>query len=417
MKAELETMPWEKKKQYLNRKLKELVKFGYEKSPSVKERFANAGISPLDIRSITDLVKLPPMHKAELLEYEKAAPPFGGFLTMDLSEVGWVFVSPGPVYEPMPGQIETKMRSFIAAGIGRGDIVLNTISYHLVPAGVLFDHALRRLGAVVIPAGVGNTDMQVQIMRDLGVTAYVGTPSFLKILIERAEQLGFDVKGDFALRRASVTAEMLPESLRRELEDKYGINVVQDFGVAELGSIAYECSEKCGMHAHEEAIIEIIDPQGRQLAPGEIGELVVTVLRKDFPLIRYGTHDLSSLTVELCPCGRTSPRLTGILGRVDQVTKVRGMFLHPKQLMEAISKISCVGNFRAIVERVGARDTLKIEVEIKEAEPKLDENKLKAELETNIRDLCRLKVDEIWFVPAGSIAGEEAGRIKDKRVW
>jgi len=417
MRAELETMPWGKKKQYLDRKLREIVKLGYEKAPSVKRRFVNAGIRPLDIRSITDLVKLPPMHKAELLEYEKAAPPFGGFLTMDLPEVGWVFVSPGPVYEPMPGQIETKMRSFIAAGIGRGDIVLNTISYHLVPAGVLFDHALRRLGAVVIPAGVGNTDMQVQIMRDLGVTAYVGTPSFLKILIERAEQMGFDVKRDFALRRASVTAEMLPESLRRELEDKYGINVVQDFGVAELGSIAYECSEKHGMHAHDEVIIEIIDPDGKQLGPGEIGELVVTVLRKDFPLIRYGTHDLSSLTVEPCPCGRTSPRLTGILGRVDQVTKVRGMFLHPKQLKEAISKISCVRNFRAIVERVGARDTLKIEMEMKEVETKPDEDKLRVELETNIRDLCRLKVDEIEFVSTGSIPGEEADRIKDKRVW
>jgi len=417
MKAELETMPWEKKEQYLNRKLRWLVRFAYENAPSVKKRFDGAGIRPGDIRSIKDLVKVPSMYKEDLLKYERESPPFGGFMTMPLSEVGWVFVSPGPVYEPMPGEIATKTRSFAAAGIGRGDIVLNTISYHLVPAGILFDHALRRLGAVVIPAGTGNTDMQVQIMRDLGVTAYVGTPSFLKILIERAEQLGYDVKRDFALRRASVTAEMLPESLRRELEDKYGINVVQDFGIAELGSIAYECSEKHGMHAHEEAIIEIIDPQGGQLGPGEIGELVVTVLRKDFPLIHYRTGDLSSIIGDPCPCGRTSPRLAGILGRVSGVTKVRGMFLHPNQLKEAVLKILGIEKFRTIVGRMGARDTLKIEVEVKETEPQMNEERLRIEIETKVKDLCRLKVDEIGFVRSGSIPEEEVGKIKDERVW
>jgi phenylacetate-CoA ligase len=417
MKAELETMPWEKKEQYLNRKLRWLVQFAYKNAPSVKKRFDEAGIKPGDIRSIKDLVKVPSMYKEDLLRYERENPPFGGFLTIPLSEVGWVFVSPGPVYEPMDTEIAAKARSFTAAGIGRGDIVLNAISYHLVPAGLVFDRALRLLGAVVVPAGTGNTDLQVQIMRELGVTAYVGTPSFLKILIERAEQLGYEFRRDFVLRRASVTAEMLPESLRRELEDKYGINVVQDFGIAELGSMAYECNEKHGMHLHEGVIAEIVDPEGRQLGPGEVGELVLTALRKDFPLIHYRTGDLSSLISDPCPCGRTSPRLKGILGRVSGVTKVRGMFLHPDQLKKAISKISCVGNFRAVVGRVGARDTLKIEVEIKETEPQINKDKLRIDIETNVKDLCQLKVDEIGFFRQGSIPEEEAGRIRDERVW
>lgn len=287
----------------------------------------------------------------------------------------------------------------------------------MFPAGLLFGHALQSIGAVVIPAGTGNTDQQVQVMRELGVTGYVGTPSFLKIFVERAEQLGHDFKRDFALRKASVTAEMLPDSLRRELEDKYGINVVQDFGAAELGSIAYECSEKNGMHIHDEVIMEVVDPEGKQLDPGQEGQIVVTVLRKDFLLIRYGTQDISSLITEPCPCGRTSPRLAGIVGRLGQVTKVRGMFLHPRKLKEAISQIPDVGEFRSTVGRVDNKDILKIAVELKETEVILDKDKIRIAIETKVKALCGLKVDEIEFLNQGSIPIEGAGKIIDERVW
>ena len=416
--SEQEKLPQHEREQRMDEKLRELVQFAYENAPVVKERFDKTGIGPSDIRVAKDLTKLPLMDKEELLEQEKRNPPFGGFLTVPVSQVGWVSVSPGPVYELLPGEIATKARAFSAAGFGDNDIVLNTVTYHLTPAGILFDCALRSIGAVVIPAGTGNTEIQVQAMHDLGVTAYVGTPSFLMVLVERAEEQGYRFKRDFELQRALVTAEMLPESMRKKFADDYGIEVMQDLGIAEVGSVAYECTQKSGMHVHDEIIAEIIDPKtGEQLGPEEVGELVLTSMKKDFPLIRYRTGDLSAYTDEPCPCGRTSPRLLGILGRVGAAIKVRGMFLHPKEVERAVLQVPQTTRFQAIVSRAGSRDKLKLRVEIEKSGLKISKESMEEQLKAKVKDSCRLKVDEVEFVPVGTILAEEENRIIDERSW
>lgn len=400
------------------RKLREVLSWSYEKAPAVRSIFEKAGLGPNDIKSLKDLTKLPTLTKEELIELERDNIfTLGGFLTVAFNDLKWVFVSPGPVYEPLP-DISVLAEMFLAHGFKKGDVVLNSFSYHLVPAGLLFDSALRKVGATVIPAGVGNTDLQVQIMRDLGVTGYVGTPSFLATLVDRAQDMGYDFKKIFKLRLASVTGEMLPSDLRQKLQHEYGIAVRQFYGTAEIGTIGYECSEQEGLHILEDAVIvEIIDPQtGRQLGPGEMGEVVVTSLNRLFPVIRFRTGDLSCYLEGACKCGKTSPRLKGILGRIGEAKKVRGLFLHPKQLKEVVSKLPEITRIQALIGRRGYRDELKLKAELGSLYyGRLDEHERIAEkLESKFKELCRLKVDEIEFVREGSI-NENEPMIVDER--
>lgn len=407
-----------KEEQYLNAKIRETLHYAYERAPAVRKRFEKAGINPSEINTFRDLERLPTLTKEELIESQKVDPFLGGFLTTPLQDLEWIFVSPGPIYEP-PQEITIIAKMFSTQGFRKGDIVLNSFSYHLVPAGILFDSALRSLGATVIPGGVGNTEIQVQIMRELDVTGYIGTSSFLMVLIERAEKLGYQFKRDFKLRRASVTGEMLSASLRSRLENEYGIDIKQCYGTAEIGTIAYECAEREGMHIDDEGVVvEIIDPEtGKQLGPGEIGEVVITSLNKIFPLIRFRTGDLSSYIDQLCRCGWSSYRLKGIFGRIGQAIKVRGLFLHPKQLEEAASKIPQIGKVQAVVTRSGTRDELRVIVEINESYMDEDSKKIIVqEVKFNVQDLCKLKVDDIEFVSIGSISENEP-KIVDKRIW
>lgn len=407
-----------REKSGINTKMREMLQYAYEKAPAVRKRFEKFGVTPTQINFFEDLVKLPPLTKEELMESEKIYPSLGGFLTIPIQNLEWIFVSPGPVYEP-PQDITILAKMFSIHGFRKGDIVLNTFSYHLVPAGLLFDSALRNLGITVIPGGVGNTEIQVQIMRELGVTGYVGTSSFLMTLIEQTNKLGYQIKKDFRLRCASVTGEMLAPSLRNKLENEYGIRVSQYYGTAEIGTIAYECEECEGMHINDEGVVvEIIDPEtGRQLVPGEIGEVVVTSLSKIFPLIRFRTGDLSSSIEEKCRCERDSYRLKGILGRIGQAVKVRGMFLHPKQLEEAASRISQIGRIQAIITRSGTRDELRLRVELKESQSdEAIEETLRQDLKSNVQALGKLKVDDIEFVSVDSISESEP-IILDKRIW
>ncbi len=405
--------------QYVNSRIEETLHFAYEKAPALRKTFEKAGINPSDIITFKDLEKLPTLTKEELIESQRTAPSsFGGYLTTPLQDLEWICVSPGPIYEPLP-ETGILKRMFSIHGFKKGDIVLNSFSYHLVPAGVLFDCALRSLGITVIPAGVGNSESQVQIMHELGVTGYVGTSSFLMTLIERAEMLGYEFKRDFKLRCASVTGEMLSPYLRSKLEDQYEISIKQYYGTAEIGTIAYECAEREGMHLNDEGlVVEIVDPEtGKQLKAGEIGEVVITSLNKIFPLIRFRTGDLSSYIDQLCRCGMSSYRLKGIFGRIGQATKVRGLFLHPKQLGEAATRISQIGKIQAVVTRIGARDVLTLIAELNESD--IDENNkktIKQELDSNIQELCKLKIDDIEFVSAGSISESEP-KIVDKRTW
>ena len=410
-----ETMPVKERARYLNECVREIVQYAYDYAPAVKEKMNRAGVTPSEIITVKDLEKIPITRKDEFSELQKQNPPFGGFLAVPQTKE--IFVSPGPTYEPeIPDtQIVADAKALYAAGFRKGDIALVTISFHMVPAGTNHALALEMLGVTFIPAGVGNTELQLQIMRDLKVTSYMGTPSFLMTLIKRAEELGYDFHRDFRVRHAVVGGEMLPESLRRIFEQDYGITTLQTYGTAELLSLAHECTQKSGWHIPEEVFIEIVDPEtNKQLPPGEVGEIVATPFNKIFPLIRYGTGDLSSIITEPCPCGRTSPRLTGLMGRVGEAVKARGMFLHPKQVKEVITKFDQVHSFQVKVGRKEQRDEITINLELKDET--VDKEKLTNDLTQAFQDICRVKADKIEFLAKGTIP-EEHKLIVDERTW
>jgi phenylacetate-CoA ligase len=302
-----------------------------------------------------------------------------------------------------------------AGGFRPGDIVINTFSYHMVPFALqMVDNSLHMIGCISIPMGVGNTEQQVNILRNLKTNAYCGTPSFLLNIAEKAEEMGFDLRKDLNLRVGFVAAEMLPESLRSKLEEKFGMIIRQTYGTADVRCLGYECIKKNGMHVPDDKIVEIVDPEtGKQLGPGKMGEIVATTFNKVYPLIRFGTGDLSVLTETPCPCGRTSSRLLKILGRVDQATKVRGLFVHPGQVGEVASKHSQIGNYQVVITRKEHKDEMTFRIELKEGVSQPE--KLKEEIERSIRDVMKIRGD-VEFVPKGTIP-EGAKKIEDQRTW
>ncbi len=414
---ELETMSAAAREKYLNRRLSETVDHAYRHAPAVKKMFDQAGVSPDQIRAVKDLEKLPITRKTDLLEMQKEKLPYGGVAAIPPENIERVFISPGPIYEIQPSSIKWFAKSFWAAGFRKGDVVINTFTYHMSPAGILFHEAIRDCGATVVVAGTGNTDLQVQIIKDLKVTGFVGTPSFLMTVIKRAEEMGYNLKHDFSLQRAWFTGEMLPPSLRKTFEEDYQIVTAQAYAVTEPGgAIAYECHQKSGMHLMDEYVIEIVDPQtGGQLGPEEIGEIVVTpVHNKTWGLIRFGTGDMSSYITEPCPCGRTASRLTGIVGRTGDAFKVRGMFIVARQAEQAVTSFGEVSRFQLIVGRKQHRDEATLKLELKDVD--VDKKKLADDLNRRFQDTCRIKIDKIEFVDAGSIPEDKQG-IVDERTW
>jgi phenylacetate-coenzyme A ligase PaaK-like adenylate-forming protein len=408
---EKETMPAGARRAYQDGWLAALVEHAWERAPGVRRRMQHAGLAPADVSRVDDLARLPVIKKSELPDLQKLDPPFGGFCTVPMERVRRIFVSPGPIYEPMGPEISAwhAETALYAGGFRPGDVVLDTFSYQLVPAAHELDEALTLIGCTVVPTGVGNTDTQVTVARALGATGYVGTPSFLMTILRRAEEMGVGHPG-FAV--AQVGAEPLPESLRQEFEDR-GILTRQGFGTADLGMIAYECPEKSGMHLVEDAITQVCDPQtGEPLAHGQIGEIVVTVNVRTYPMIRFGTGDLTIVEDEPCPCGRTSARMLGWRGRADEVTKVRGMFIHPRQADEVAARARGVHRFQVVVGREAHQDTLTFRVELA---PDADETGVRATLESAIRDVMKLRGD-VDVVPAGTI-GDGAKKITDERRW
>ena len=415
---ELEVMPTEARIKYQNEKLSQTVDYTYHNSPAVKEIFDKAGVSPAQIRTVKDLERLPITRKTNLIELQRAKPPYGGFLAIPPENVDRVFISPGPIYEPIQhAGIKWFAKSFWAAGFRKGDVVINTFTYHMSPAGILFHEAIRDCGATAIPMGIGNTEIQIQTMHDLKVTGFVGTPTFLMTIIKRAEEMGYGFRRDFALQRAWFTGEMLPASLRKTLEEDYQIATAQAYAVTEPGgALAYECHQKTGMHLMDEYVIEIVDPEtGKQLGPGEAGEIVVTpVHNKVWGLIRFGTGDMSSYITEPCPCGRTSNRLTAILGRTGDAVKVRGMFVVAKQAEQLFSSFDQILRFQVIVGRKAERDEMTFKVELKDEA--IDKKKLAEDLNKKFQGICLVRADKIEFVPGGTIP-EEREIIVDQRKW
>ena len=369
-----------------------------------------AGIRPDSVSSREALAELPLTRKSELIELQRRAPPFGGFTTVATGAVARIFASPGPIYE-----IEARRpdffrmaRALYAAGIRAGDLIHNTFSYHLTPAGAMLESAALTLGCPVIPAGTGQTELQLKTIADLSPVAYVGTPSFLKILCDRATETGSDIS---SIKKALVGAEAFPAVLRAEFLAR-GITALQCYGTADLGLIAYEtCAADgslCdGMMVDEGVILELVEPgTGTPIAPGEVGEVVVTTLTPEYPLIRFATGDLSALILEASPCGRTNQRIKGWLGRADQSAKVRGMFVHPVQIGEIARHHPAVRRARLVIERPRSADTMTLLVET-EAPGEAPEIAATAQAVTKLRT-------EIACVPIGSLP-QDGKLIEDRR--
>jgi phenylacetate-CoA ligase len=416
-KKSLETMPRGQRRQYLERRLRGIIQHAYRHASGFKHLLDSVGRNPRDIKTIKDLVKIPITKKADLVELQKKHPPFGGWEGVPLHDLRRIYVSPGPINEPGEKEYDELgwAQAMIAAGFRPRQIAINTFSYHMVPFALnMIDNSLYRVGCITVPTGVGNTEQQVNILRTLRVDAFCGTPSFLLTIAEKAEEMGLDPGKDLCLRVGLVAAEMVPESLRSNLEERFGMVLRQSYGTADIGCLGYECLEKNGMHVPDDKLVEIVDPQtGKQLKPGEVGEVVATTFNKTYPLIRFGTGDLSQLSVAPCPCGRTSPRLMKILGRVDQVTKVRGLFVHPGQADEVASRHDQIARVQVVVTRRDNKDEMIFRVELQEGTSPVEP--LKEEIEKSIRDVMKVR-GEVQFIPRGAIPAG-AKKIDDQRTW
>ena len=363
------------------------------------------GVDPLDIHTRDALGRLPVVRKSDLLilqsearsaqtDVTAAAKVFGGF-----SAVGWgkrmprVFASPGPLYEP-EGSVPDYWRfarALYAAGFRAGDLVHNCFSYHFTPAGSMFETAAHAVGCSVFPAGVGQTELQAQAIADLQPSGYTGTPSFLKIILEKGDELGMTLP---SLKRALMSGEALPPSLRDWFLAR-GVDVYQTYGTADLGMIAYETPAREGLVLSEDIILEIVRPGTNEVVPeGEVGEVVVTTLNATYPLVRFGTGDLSAILPGLSPCGRTNTRIRGWMGRADQTTKVRGLFVHPAQVAQVIAKFPEIIKARLVVSGSMGSDQMTLKVECPVTAPDWV-----SRLEQVVRDVTKLRAEVEVLAP------------------
>jgi phenylacetate-CoA ligase len=318
-------------------------------------------VDPDKVRDRATLARLPVVRKAELSEAQKKSPPFGGYTTRLAAEFDHIFQSPGPIYEPgrREGDWWRLGRFLHASGVGRGDIVQNCFGYHLTPAGMMFDSAARAVDAAVLPAGTGQTDLQVRAAVDIGTTCYAGTPDFLKVILDRADEMGERL----AIKRAVVGGGALFPSLRQGYADR-GIVTRQCYATADLGNIAYESEAVEGLIVDEGVIVEIVRPgTGDPVPEGEVGEVLVTTLNPDYPLVRFATGDLSTVLPGTSPCGRTNMRIKGWMGRADQTTKIKGMFVRPEQVAALVSRHPEIARARVIADREGEMDIMTVQLE------------------------------------------------------
>ncbi len=363
------------------------------------------GVAPDTITNVEALAALPVLRKSEIGKQQAQSAPFGGFTTKPAHAFTHIFQSPGPIYEPSSDAPDWwRMGRFLhAAGIGKGDIVQNCFGYHLTPAGMIFENGARAVGAAVLPAGTGQTELQAQAAHDIGCTAYAGTPDYLKVILDKAEEMGLPLK----ITRAVVGGGALFPSLRQEYADR-GIACLQSYATADLGNIAYESPAMEGMIVDEGVIVEIVTPgTGDPVAPGQVGEVVVTTLNPDYPLIRFATGDLSAVLPGISPCGRTNMRIKGWMGRADQTTKIKGMFVRPEQVAQLVAKHSDIHRARVLAQREGERDVMVVQVEAEGGDG--------TAYETSVADLLKLK-GRVEVVPVGSLPND--GKvIEDQRTY
>ena len=362
-----------------------------------------AGVNPADITSREALARLPVTRKHELLERQQALrsqTPFGGFATIGFgAQMPRVFASPGPIYEPegIRRDYWRMARAMYAAGFRAGELIHNCFSYHFVPAGSMMESGAHAMGCTVFPGGTGQTEQQVQAMAELRPAGYIGTPSFLKLIVEKAHEMQVPLP---SMTKALLSAEAFPPSLRDWFLER-GINGYQCYGTADLGLIAYETEAREGLVLDEHMIVEIVRPgTGDPVPEGEVGELVVTTLNTDYPLIRFGTGDLSAILPGPCPTGRTNARIKGWMGRADQTTKVRGMFVHPGQVAAIASRFPQVLRARLVVSGEMANDQMVLQVETTETS-----GGLATQLAEATREITKLR-GEVELVAPGTLPND-----------
>jgi len=365
-------------------------------------------IHAADITSRAALAKLPVIRKYELLEKQKVSRAagdsvFGGFSAVKYGQqMPRVFSSPGPLYEPegLRADYWRMARAIAAAGFQSGELIHNCFSYHFTPAGSMMETGAHALGCTVFPGGIGQTEQQVQTMAELQPAGYIGTPSFLKIILEKAAEMGVALP---SVKKALVSGEAFPPSLRDWMTER-GVNAFQCYATADVGLIAYETSARQGLVIDEGVIVEIVRPgTGDPVPEGEVGELVITSLNPDYPLIRFGTGDLSAILAGTCPTGRTNQRIKGWMGRADQTTKVRGMFVHPGQVAEVVKRFPAALRARLVVQGEMANDSMALHVETTAAHGA--EAELKAQIAEAIRDVTKLRSD-VHLVAPGTLAND-----------
>ncbi|HEY8613227.1 MAG TPA: AMP-binding protein [Roseomonas sp.] len=370
---------------------------------SAHARRVMGGTAPADVASRAALARLPVTRKSELIAAQAAEPPFAGLNGVPVGALARIFVSPGPIHEPQGQGVDTFRfaRALHATGLRAGDVMQNCFAYHFTPAGFMLEGGARALGCPVIPAGTGNTEAQARAMAHLRPRAYSGTPDFLRTILERAEELGLDVS---SLRLGHVSGGAYLPSLRQFYADR-GLTVLQSYATAECGVIAYESDAREGLILDEEVIVEIVRPgTGDPVPEGEVGEVVVTVFDDAYPLIRFATGDLSALMPGNSPCGRTNARIRGWIGRADQATKVRGLFVRPEMVAEIARQCPGLGRLRLVVSEESGRDRLVLRAEAPE------DAALRDRLAGTLHSVTRLRGD-VALVPPGSLPND--GRVVD----
>ena len=406
---DLENRDPDEREQALFNALPKQISHAREKSPYFAALLAD--INPDEITSRNELAKLPITRKSDLIELQAKSKPLGGLNAVPPGKMRRIFQSPGPIYD-VDGFADDwwgTARALFAAGIRAGDVVHNTFSYHFTPAGLMMETGAAAIGCAVVPAGVGNTELQVHAIADIGCNAFTGTPSFLKIILEKADELDRDIS---SLTKALVGAEPLPPALRQDIESR-GVNCQQIYASADLGNLGYESPAREGLIVDEGVFLEIVRPGTKDpVSDGEVGEIVATCFRHEYPLIRFGTGDLSRIIPGASTCGRTNTRLQGWMGRADQTTKVKGMFVHPVQIAKILDRHPEVHKARLVVDSRGTTDVMTLSCEIDGPTEAAGSGvkSLAEEIKATIQAVCKLR-GEVCFLAAGSLPDD--GKVID----
>jgi len=406
-----EVLDESERRQYYQIQIKDLLTYAYRYSEDVKKRFDRAQFQVSKFKTLSDIKHIPILKKKELIFLQSMGPRLGGLLTKDLGELRRVFLSPGPIFDPEDRDDDYWgwTEGFYASGFRSGDLVQLTFNYHLTPAGLMFEEPLRNLGCAVVPTGPGNSATQLEIMQKLRVTGYVGTPSYLMHLAQKGEEMGINLRKDLYLEVAFVTGEKFPEKMRAALEKKFDLIMRQGYGTADVGCVGYECFHKTGLHIANRAYVEICHPDtGIPLKDGEVGEIVVTAFNKTYPLIRLATGDLSYIERAPCACGRTSPRLGNIVGRVDTTARIKGMFVYPHQVEQVITRFEEIKRWQIEVTNPGGIDEMNLVIEASNF-------KREEDLLHKFREKIKLRPNLTVLAP-GSLP-PQFRPIEDKRKW